>query len=209
MKNLSIKEFKSNIEKGSVIIDTRRVKEFTEGFIPGSIFIGTEGKMGEWASALLPKDKSILLVLSEGSDKKVEEIFHKCGFKNIDGSLEGGFGNWQNAGEKIDLIIDIEPDELGMDLPFDENLTVLDVRSFDEYSQGHVKGAINLPLNEMNDVAQIADIEENQNLYIHSAAGYRSVIAASLLKREGYNSVRNIPGGFEQMQHEKSIPIEK
>ena len=82
------------------------------------------------------------------------------------------------------------------------------MRSSEEYLKGHVKDAVNLPLNEMSDVAQIADFEEHQNLYIHSETGYRSVIAASLLKREGYYSVRNILGGFEKMQHEKLfIPV--
>lgn len=209
MSQLKINDFKKKIEEGSIIVDTRPVAEFTSGFIPGAIFIGMEGNFEEWASALLPKDKSILLVTYVGNEEEAEKSLSQCGFNKIAGSLEGGFDTWSNSGEKIDLIIDIEPDELGMDLPFDNNLTVLDVRTFEEFSKGHVKDAVNLPLNEMNDVAQLADFEEHQNLYIHCAGGYRSVIAASLLKREGYFSVRNILGGFEKMQLEKSIPMQK
>lgn len=209
MSQLKINVFKKKIEEGAIIVDTRPATEFTTGFIPGAIFIGMEGKFEEWASALLPRDNSILLVAAVGNEEEAEKRLLKCGFNKIAGSLEGGFDTWRNAGEKIDLIIDIEPDELGMDIPFDNNLTVLDVRTFEEFSKGHVKDAVNLPLNEMNDVAQLADFEENQNLYIHCAGGYRSVIAASLLKREGYFSVRNILGGFEKMQLEKSIPLQK
>ena len=197
MKQLKINGFKKKIEEGSIIVDTRPATEFTDGFIPGAIFIGLEGNLQEWSSALLSKEKSIIMISSEGKEEMAEKMLFQCGFKHIDGILEGGFGTWRNAGEKVDLIIDIDPDELGMDLPFDNNIVVLDVRTFDEYSKNHVKGAMNLPLNEMSDVAQIADFEENQNLYIHSESGYRSVIAASLLKREGYYSVRNILGGFE------------
>lgn len=209
MSQLKINDFKKKIEEGSIIVDTRPAAEFTSGFIPGAIFIGMEGNFEEWASALLPKDKSILIVNFIGNEEEAEKRLSQCGFNKIAGSLEGGFDTWRNSGEKIDLIIDIEPDELGMDLPFDNNLTVLDVRTFEEFSKGHVKDAVNLPLNEMNDVAQLADFEEHQNLYIHCAGGYRSVIAASLLKREGYFSVRNILGGFEKMQLEKSIPMQK
>lgn len=209
MRQLKLNEFKLKIEQGATILDTRQASEFTAGYIPGSIFIGMEGNFEQWASALLPRDKSIILINSEGKENEVEKILAECNFKNIEGSLGGGFDTWRNAGENIDLIIDIEPDELGMDLPFDNNLTVLDVRTFEEFSKGHVKDAVNLPLSEMNDVAQLADFEEHQNLYIHCAGGYRSVIAASLLKREGYYSVRNILGGYEKMLHEKSIPLQK
>lgn len=209
MKQLKIDEFKQKIADGSIVVDTRPAIEFTPGFVTGAIFIGLEGNLEEWSSALLSSEKSITLIVSEGKEEVAEKKFSQSGFLKIEGILEGGFDTWQNAGEKVDMVIDIEPDELGMDLPFDSNLTVLDVRTFDEYSKSHVKGAINLPLNEMNDVAQIADLEEDQNIYIYSASGYRSVIATSLLKREGYYSVRNILGGFENIQHEKSIPLQK
>lgn len=209
MKQLRLENFKKKLEEGAIVVDTRPAIEFTAGFIPGAIFIGSEGNLKEWAAALLPKGKSIILVTSEGKEEMAQNILTEAGIINIEGCLEGGFESWQNAGENVDLVIDIETDELGMDLPFDKNITVLDVRSFEEYSKGHVKDAINLPLEEMNDIAQIADLEEHQHLYIHSGSGYRSVIAASLLKREGYYSVRNILGGYENIQHEKSIPKEK
>lgn len=209
MKQLKTIEFKKKLAQGSIVVDTRDATDFTEGFIPGSIFIGHEGNMEDWATILLSKDKSIILVTSEGKYNEVAEKFSQNGYNKIDGILEGGFESWKNAGEKIDLVIDIEPDELAMDIPFDNNLTILDVRSFEEYSKSHVKDAINLPLSEMTDVAQIADFEEHQNLYIYSENGYRSVIAASLLKKEGYYSVRNIQGGFEKIKHEKSIHLEK
>ncbi|MEO6949744.1 MAG: rhodanese-like domain-containing protein [Ginsengibacter sp.] len=209
MKHLKIDEFKQNITDGSVVIDTRDAVEFTQGFVTGAIFIGLEGNFEEWAAALLPREKSIILIAPVGKEEVAEKKLFQIGFLKIEGFLQGGFDTWLKAGERVDMVIDIEPDELGMDLPFDNHIVVVDVRSFDEYSKSHVKDSMNLPLGEMNDVAQIADLEENQNLYIYSESGYRSVIAASLLKREGYYSVRNILGGFGNIQHEKSIPLQK
>jgi len=83
------------------------------------------------------------------------------------------------------------------------------VRKPNEFSEGHVKNAMNLPLAEMADIAQIAMLEEDQNIYIHCEAGYRSVIAASLLKRQGYQNLRNILGGWAKIKEEKKIPTEK
>jgi rhodanese-related sulfurtransferase len=96
-----------------------------------------------------------------------------------------------------------------MDIPFDDRLTVLDVRRLNEFAEGHVKDAVNLPLEEMTDVAQIAQLEEDQNIYVHCRSGYRSVIAASLLKRQGYHNLRNVLGGWQKIKDEKNIETTK
>lgn len=206
---LSIKEFKEKSENECIILDTRAATEFTSGFIPGSIFIGLEGRFAEWAGSLLSFKENLVLVTPAGQEEETVIRLARVGFDKIEGFLKGGFEAWKNAGEKIDLIIDIEADELAMDIPFDDNLTVLDVRKLNEFAEGHVKEAINLPLAEMIDVAQIAQLEENHNIYIHCAGGYRSVIAASLLKRQGYHNLRNILGGWGKIKEEKSIATEK
>lgn len=206
---LSIKAFKEKTAEGRIILDTREANLFTEGFIPGSIFIGLEGRFAEWAGNLLSFDKPIILVTSLGKEEETVVRLARVGFEKVEGFLKGGYEAWQQAGEKTDLIIDIEADELAMDIPFDDHLTVLDVRRFNEFAEGHVKDAVNLPLAEMTDVAQIAQLEENQNIYVHCAAGYRSVIAVSLLKRQGYHNLRNVSGGWEKIKKQKSIITEK
>ncbi|MEO9147661.1 MAG: MBL fold metallo-hydrolase [Ginsengibacter sp.] len=206
---LSINEFKIKANNGCVILDTRNENEFTNGFIPASISIGLEGRFAEWAGSLLSFKEPIILVTPEGKEEETVIRLARVGFDKTVGFLKGGFDAWKNAGEKTDLIIDIEADELAMDIPFDHRLTVLDVRRFNEFTEGHVKGARNLPLAEMTDVVQIAQLDEELNMYIHCAAGYRSVIAASLLKRQGYHNLRNVLGGWEKIKEQKSIPIEK
>jgi rhodanese-related sulfurtransferase len=96
-----------------------------------------------------------------------------------------------------------------MDLPFDPKLRVLDVRRETEFADGHVRGAINLPVNEMKDPGSMAEFEENQNIYVHCAGGYRSIIAASLLKRQGIHNIRNIVGGWSVIKEQGGIEIEK
>ena len=129
----------------------------------------------------------------------------RVGFSRMGGYLEGGYEVWKNAGEKMDMIINIEADELAIDIPFDDRLVVVDVRRETEFADGHVKDAVNIPLNEMTDPASMANIEDNYNLYVHCAGGYRSVIASSLLKREGLHNLRNILGGWESIKEQSKI----
>ena len=207
---LSITKFKELSEESDVILlDTRTATEFTQGFVPGSISIGLEGRFAEWAGSLLPFDKPILLITTPGMERETVVRMARVGFSDIRGFLQGGFTAWKDAGEEIDLIIDVEADELAMDLPFDENLIVLDVRREAEFADGHVRGALNLPLNDLTDPGNMANIEDDHNVYVHCAGGYRSVIAASLLKRQGIHNVRNILGGWAKIKEQTKIETDK
>ena len=205
----TVDQFKSQIASGAVVLDTRNAEKFTEGFIPGSVFIGLEGRFAEWAGSLLSFKDPILLVAEPGNEEEALIRLARVGFENVDGFLKGGFEAWEKAGEKKDIIINVEPDELAMDIPFDDRLTVIDVRKFGEFADGHVMEAINIPLSEMVDIAQIAQLEEDQNIYIHCGSGYRSVIAASLIKRQGYHNLRNVVGGWANIKEQKNIPTQK
>jgi len=209
LKPLSVEEFKTKITDDIIVLDTRNASIFVEGFIPGAVFIGLEGKFAEWAGSLLPFDKPILLVTEVGKERETVIRLARVGFASIEGYLAGGFEAWLAAGEKIDLIINVETDELAMDLPFDDNLVVVDVRKEVEFADGHVKEAVNIPLGNMIDPASMADIEDTDNLYLHCASGFRSVIAASLLKRQGIHNLRNVVGGWAKIKDQKGIKTEK
>ncbi|MHA4843272.1 MBL fold metallo-hydrolase [Flavitalea antarctica] len=201
------KEWKNQEEV--IILDSRKAEEFTQGFVPGSISIGLEGRFAEWAGGLLPFDKPMVLVTDPGQEKETVVRLARVGFSKMMGYLEGGVEAWRKEGNEIDLIIDIEADELAMDIPFDDNLIVIDVRREAEFADGHVAGAMNIPLSDMSDPASMANIEEHHNLYVHCAGGYRSVIAASLLKRQGIHNLRNIVGGWTEIRKQTKIEIAK
>jgi len=208
-KAIEVINFKNKLKEDIVLLDTRPASEFTQGFIPGSIFIGLEGRFAEWAGSLLPFDKPFLLVTSLGKEEETIIRLSRVGFEKFEGYLDGGFAAWQAAGQRTDMIIDVEADELLMDIPHDENLVIVDVRKEAEFGDGHLENAINLSLAEMTDLAQIAQFEDNQNLYVHCAGGYRSVIAASLLKRHGYHNLRNVLGGWGAIKEMKNVKIVK
>jgi len=206
---LSIPDFKKLMNEDVLVLDTRHADIFTQGFVPGSIFIGLEGRFAEWAGSLLPFDSPMILVTEPGMEEDTVIRLARVGFDKMQGYLKGSFEAWQAAGEKVDMIINIEADELAMDIPHDDHLVVVDVRRETEFADGHVKGAQNIPLNEMTDVATIANFEDNQNLYVHCAGGYRSVIASSLIKRQGVHNLRNVVGGWDKIKEEKGITVEK
>lgn len=201
MQPLSVAAFKAKAADDQVIIlDTRISSVFTEGFVPGSISIGLDGRFAEWAGSLLPFDKTLLLVTEPGKEKETIVRLARVGFDKMEGYLDGGFPAWQTAGEKVDMVIDVEADELAMDIPFDPNLVIVDVRKPAEYGDGHVKQALNMPLVDLMDPGTMADLEDTHNIYVHCAGGYRSVIAASLLKRQGIHNIRNVLGGWGKIK---------
>ena len=206
---LSVTAFKNKLKSNYTILDTRPAAVFTQGFVPGSLFIGLEGRFAEWAGNILSFSQPMLIITEPGKEEETVVRLARVGFSKIEGYLKGGFESWKKAGEKIDLVIDVESDELAMDIPHDPNLKVIDVRKYAEFTEGHVKNAINLPLHEMTDLALIADFEENQNLYVHCGGGYRSVIACSLLKSHGMHNLRNVVGGWEKIKEEAAIKIVK
>lgn len=199
MKPLSIDDFKQKIASNAIILDTRNSADFTQGFILGSISIGLDGRFAEWAGSLLPFNEPIILVTEKGKEKESIIRLARVGFDKMEGFLAIGFEAWKEAGEKIDLIIDIEADEMAMDIAFDPNMVIVDVRKETEYANGHVKEAINIPLNDLTDPGSMVNLDDHHNIYIHCAGGYRSIIASSLIKRQGIHNIRNVVGGFAKI----------
>ena len=197
---LDLNTFKSAISNEDIILlDTRNASIFSQGFIPGSIFIGLEGRFAEWAGSLLSFNQPILLITEPGKEKESVIRLARVGFAHFEGYLMGGFETWKNAGETIDLVINVEADELAMDIPFDDNLVIVDVRKETEFNDGHIVDAVNIPLLDLSDPGSMANLDDHHNIYVHCAGGYRSMIACSLIKRQGIHNIRNVEGGWAKI----------
>ena len=209
LRALPVSEFKEMMKQDMVILDTRNSEEFMKGFVPGSVSIGLDGRFAEWAGSLLSFDTPMLLVTDPGKEKESIIRLARVGLDKVQGFLDGGYDSWKNSGEDSDIIINVEADELMMDIPFDEHLIVVDVRKPNEFAEGHLKDAMNIPLSDLVDPGSMANIEDHHNLYVHCAGGYRSVIASSLLKRQGIHNLRNVSGGFNKIKEQKKVEIVK
>jgi len=204
---LSVDDLKALKQENCIILDTRNATKFTEGFIPEAISIGLEGRFAEWAGALLPFHEKIALVTDLGQEEESLTRLARVGFDQLVGYLDGGFEAWIQAGEAVDLIIDVEADEMKMDINYDPKMVIVDVRKELEFDNGHVQTGVNIPLNNMTDLTTLSNFEDTDNIYVHCAGGYRSVIACSLMKRQGIHNLRNVIGGYDAIKQVQGMPL--
>ncbi len=190
--------------EGALVLDTRGAQTFKDGFIPRSINIGIKGDFAPWVGAMIPDVKQpILLVTDEGTEDEVVTRLARVGYDNVFGFLKGGIGAWRSAGKEADTIESISADEFAQRLQ-KEKLHVVDVRKDGEYTAEHVDGAYHASLQFINE--HLARISKDEPNYIHCAGGYRSMVAASLLKARGYHNVIDVAGGFNAIK-KTEVPV--
>jgi len=199
-KALSPEEFElvAN-ETGALIIDTRKAKNFAQGFIPNSINIGIDGSFAVWVGTLVKDIKQeILLVIEPGREEEVITRLARVGYDNAIGYLNGGFDSWKNAEKEIDTIVDIDVDEFAAAQEANPEINILDVRKKSEFDSEHIVNAENLPLDYINET--MSQVDKNKTYYVHCAGGYRSMTFASILKARGYDNLINVDGGFSAIK---------
>jgi hydroxyacylglutathione hydrolase len=189
---LSISEFEREVAAGSMILDTRIPDDFEIGFIKGSINIGLNGTFAIWAGSIIPIEKSLVLITEPGKEEESITRLARVGFENIKGFLGGGFETWKKEGKPVEKIISINPSELLINLSQGEK--ILDVRKFTEAENGMVKDADLYPLSDLKE--NLNKLNPNDSYLVHCAGGYRSMIACSIMKAEGFHNVKNVLKGF-------------
>ena len=190
--------------EGALILDVRHQNDFVQGHIPQSIFIGIDGGFAPWVGALVADVKQpILIVAPEGREEETITRLSRVGFDNTLGYLAGSFDAWKTAGKDYDTVSGVSAEALEAAIK-KESAIVFDVRKEGEYLSEHIDGAQHTPLDYINDY--LRDFPENGTFYIHCAGGYRSVIAASLLKKRGIHNLIDVKGGFKAIK-ETTIPV--
>jgi len=185
-------------ETGAVVLDTRPATVFHEAFVPNSVNIGLNGQFAPWVGALIPDlNQEILLVTEPGQEEETILRLARVGYDHVVGYLDGGIAAWEKAGKEVDAIESISADELA-DRMTQQPLTVVDVRRPGEFAAEHVDGAQSLPLDFINE--NMAEFPKDQPVYLHCAGGYRSMIAASILKARGYEHLIDVAGGVAAIQ---------
>jgi glyoxylase-like metal-dependent hydrolase (beta-lactamase superfamily II)/rhodanese-related sulfurtransferase len=179
---------------GAIVLDVRHQDDFVKGHIPRSIFIGLNGDFAPWVGALIADvAQPLLLVIPEGKEEEAITRLSRVGFDGTLGFLKGGFESWKKASKEYDTITSIPAAQVAEAINA-KNAAVFDVRKESEYASEHLQDAENTPLNNLNDY--LAEFPEKETFFIHCAGGYRSVIAASILKSRGIHNFIDIAGGF-------------
>lgn len=202
---LTVDDFEEEILKGAMILDTRNADSFEKGFIKNAINIGLDGTFAVWLGTLVNINTSILLLTEEGKEKESINRMLRVGFENIRGFLEGGIESWIKSGKKFEGIHSIDAEAFEKEIKGGRYL-LLDVRNNTEYENGHIKGSIHIPLNVLE--KNIYQISKEADYMIYCGGGYRSMIAASMLKSKGFDRFTNIYGGWSKIKN-TGIEIEK
>ncbi|MFB9052806.1 rhodanese-like domain-containing protein [Formosa undariae] len=188
----------------ALVLDVRHQNDFIKGHIPRSIFIGLDGGFAPWVGALIKDTKQpILLVTDPGMEEEAVIRLSRVGFDNTLGYLNGGFESWKNEGKEFDTISSISAETFKSRLEA-ETLHVFDVRKDTEYISEHIDSAKNASLEFINE--HLSEIPKDEPFYVHCAGGYRSVIAASILKSRGYHNLIDIAGGMKAIR-EAGVPL--
>lgn len=181
------------MEEDVLLLDTRSAGEFANGFIPGSIFIGLDGQFAPWVGALIPSvEQKMVLITSAGKEEEAVRRLSRVGYDHVMGYLEGGFAAWQGS---VDRIERLEAEDVAKGLASDA--TLIDVRKPGEYDADHLTEVPNIPLDFINE--RMGDFPRDASIVLHCAGGYRSMIAASILKARGYQKVRDVIGGYSAL----------
>ncbi|KEZ94128.1 MBL fold metallo-hydrolase [Nonlabens ulvanivorans] len=184
-------------ETGAIILDVRSQEEFANGHIPRSIFVGLDGNFAQWVGSLIADVKQpLLLITTKGREKETLTRLSRVGFDQTIGYLKGGFEAWKQAAMEYDKVTSITVKQFEEEQN-ERHLPVFDVRKESEFLSEHVVDAHNTPLDYIND--HLASFPGN-TFFIHCAGGYRSLIAASILKSRGIHNLINVEGGFNAIK---------
>ena len=187
-------------ETGAIVLDVRHQTDFAKGHIPQSIFIGIDGSFAPWVGTIIGNVKQpILLIIPKGREGETLTRMARVGFDNTLGYLKGGLSAWKRKGKTIDKVKGIDVKTF-KNIAEKRSLNIFDVRKNLEYNSEHLENANSTPLDFLNN--HMSDFPLKGDFYIHCAGGYRSMIAASILKSRGIHNLINVDGGFTAIKKE-------
>ena len=193
---LSPGKVESRLKENIIILDVRSVEDFSSSHIPGSIFIGLDGRFAPWVGEILEDiSKKLILVAPEGREKEAIIRLSRVGFDNVIGYLKGGVNSWIKNGGMISKVFNESASKFST---CDNNKDILDVRSKNEYKSESLQNSINIPLINLSE--SIDKIFFEEKFYVHCKGGYRSMIASSILLANGISNFSNIPGGYDKIK---------
>jgi hydroxyacylglutathione hydrolase len=197
-KALSVEEFENEINNGAVVLDVRNPDDFEKEFIPGATNIGLNGQYAPWVGALLNADIPLVLVADEGKEKEAVLRLARVGYENVNGYLKGGISSWRNAGKDSDSVESISATDFITRINSNPDSDILDVRKAGEVESGMISGAQHICLSKLQ--KEMHTLDKSKSYYVHCAGGYRSMMAASIMKQNGFKHVINIYGGMGKIK---------
>lgn len=198
-KPLSIQESIPHFQRGAGLLDTRSKDAYVQAHIPGSVHLEADDQLSNRIGFVFPPDVPVILLLENPNEyEQVVYSLARVGYDNVIGYLAEGLDVWERMGLPITAgdIKDVEPTELDQLLKTCKNgdcPMIVDVREPWEYQQGHVPGAVLIPLGQLS--SRLSELDSNKPVAVICASGSRSQSAAALLGQKGFKTVYNVSGG--------------
>jgi glyoxylase-like metal-dependent hydrolase (beta-lactamase superfamily II)/rhodanese-related sulfurtransferase len=188
-------------ETNALMLDTRKPEDFAKGHIPNSISIGLDGNFAQWVGEMIPDvQQEILLITYPDKEEEAITRLSRVGYDHTIGFLDGGFKSWQKARKQVERIKRITAYQFEK-VYFGEGPLAFDIRKKSEFDSEHVIGAINVPLNELNE--HLSQFPIDKPFVLYCEGGYRSMIAASILMQRGWEDFVDVADGFDEIKKTK------
>ena len=185
----------------ALVLDVRDRRDFVAGFVPNSIFIGIDGQFAPWVGALIVDIRQpILIVAPAGREEEAITRLSRVGYDHTLGYLDGGIDAWRAAGRAVDTIESITATEFAIRVHDGAVEHILDTRKPTEYLAQRLEVSENYPLDYING-SRMQSLDRSETYYLHCGSGYRSLIAASILRARGYEHLVNVEGGWNALQN--------
>jgi len=198
LEPLSLETVIGRQNAGTRVLDVRSPEAFCQGHLAGSTSVGLDGKFATWCGSVIEPDESIVLVADPGTEREAAMRLGRIGYDRVEGYLESGAAAFAEHAELVASIPRVDPDGLLEHLQADETPLVLDVRQPGEWSAGHLDDSLNLPLGQLPN--RLDELPRDRDVVVHCQGGYRSVIAASLLARAGFDRLVDVRGGWKAIE---------
>ncbi|MGI8533929.1 MAG: rhodanese-like domain-containing protein, partial [Candidatus Limnocylindrales bacterium] len=188
-------EVRRMVATDALIVDVRSHEEHANGYIPGSLWMPAGTSFGTWLGWVAPHDRPLLLLMSAEAawDDLIRQAL-RIGYSNVVAHVEGGLAAWRAAGGPVERGSSITTDELRAAMGSEPEMLVVDVRQASEFAEGHVPGAVNLNAGDLPD--RLSELPSDRPIATVCRSGYRSAVAAGLLRQAGFHDVRAVRGGL-------------
>jgi rhodanese-related sulfurtransferase len=207
LQQLTVAQLGQEQRRGVLILDTRPTEEFASFHISGSMQIGLMGSFASWAAILIRSSQRILLVAENANcAQEAHSRLARVGLTNVVGYTLADKQQWQHHGLELIGLPIYQCEDVYPALLANPATQLVDVRSWAEWLQGHLPGAISMPLLEVN--VQAVYIDPSKPILIYCQEGYRATIAASILLRDHAGDIGILTGGVQEWQA-SSMPLER
>jgi len=192
--SMSLQEVIAAQRDGAIVLDSRAPDEFASGHLKGSINVGLAGRYSEFVGGIIAPGTTIVVVASEGSEAESTTRLARIGFDDVAGYLVDPIAAFASSPEVVVSSARTDVASLKAALADRSDVQLIDVRQPGETAGGVIEGATLMPLTTLS--ANFGELDPTAPTLVYCAGGFRSMIAASKLEREGFTSVTDLVGGY-------------